>query len=86
MTIGVRRRVSKGVEDCRRLLTLQVGHFRGGHPTGRGRVGQDGPGQDFRESMATQCHTSVSSRRRRKMTPILTKCGESGRKSLNMPI
>jgi hypothetical protein len=48
--IGVRHGVSKGVED---------GHFRGGPPTRRRRVGHGGPARKFRESMATPCHTPM---------------------------
>jgi hypothetical protein len=79
LRIGVRRWVSKGVDDGRRPLFLRAGHslkrsyfhFRGGPPTGGRRVGHGGPRWNFRESMATACHTPMCLRTTIKVKNIL---------------
>jgi hypothetical protein len=55
--IGVRRGVSKRVDDGRMPPTL--GQFRGGPLAGNWRVGHGGPWWNFRESIATPCHTPM---------------------------
>jgi hypothetical protein len=56
----VRKRPQATCPEGGPLLIRPIGHFRGGPLAGRRRVGHGGLGWNFRESMATPCHTPMN--------------------------
>jgi hypothetical protein len=65
-SIGIRRDVQRGRKRPLvarpaggSLLKRPKGHFRGGLPAGRKRIGHGGAGWNFTVSMATPCHTTM---------------------------